>query len=253
MKQTRILMDMPITVEISGRIIDQKIFDRVFDYFKYIDSKFSTFLPSSEISNINNGFIKAGDYSNDMNTVLNLSDKTKKETDGYFDIFHDDKLDPSGLVKGWAIHNSAEIITKCGFDDFYIDAGGDIEMRGNNQDGNKWRIGIKNPFNLKEIVKVVCLSNRGIATSGSYIRGKHIYNPLNPKVIPDEIMSISVIGPDVFEADRFATAAFAMGKNGIKFIENRKNLEGYMIDKKGMATYTSGFEDYTTRACCASG
>jgi len=44
-----------------------------------------------------------------------------------------------------------------------------------------------------------------------------------------EIASISVIGPNVYEADRFATAAFAMGEKGIEFIEKQKKLEGYMI------------------------
>ena len=51
-----------------------------------------------------------------------------------------------------------------------------------------------------------------------------------------------MIGPDVYEADRFATAAFAMGAHGIQFIERRPGLEGYQIDRNGIATFTSGFE-----------
>ena len=50
-----------------------------------------------------------------------------------------------------------------------------------------------------------------------------------------------MIGPDVYEADRFATAAFAMGRPGIDFIEVMPSLEGYMIDKDKRATYTTGF------------
>jgi thiamine biosynthesis lipoprotein ApbE len=53
------------------------------------------------------------------------------------------------------------------------------------------------------------------------------------------------VGPDVCEADRFATGAFAMGEKGIRFIEERDGLEGYMIDKNGTATMTSGFSKYT--------
>ena len=60
-----------------------------------------------------------------------------------------------------------------------------------------------------------------------------------------EIVSLTVVGPDACEADRFATAAFAMGKDGISFIERYPGLEGYMIDKNGMATMTSGFRKYT--------
>ena len=58
---------------------------------------------------------------------------------------------------------------------------------------------------------------------------------------PDEIASITVVGPDIYDADRFATAAFAMGRDGIAFIESRPGLEGYAIDRDGVATMTSGF------------
>ena len=58
------------------------------------------------------------------------------------------------------------------------------------------------------------------------------------------IVSFTVLGPNVWEADRFATAAFAMGPAGIQFIEKEPCLEGYMISKDGIATMTSGFSDY---------
>jgi len=54
-----------------------------------------------------------------------------------------------------------------------------------------------------------------------------------------------VVGPNIYEADRFATAGFAMGKNGILFIEKTPGIEGYMITKEGLATETSGFHRYT--------
>jgi thiamine biosynthesis lipoprotein len=56
-----------------------------------------------------------------------------------------------------------------------------------------------------------------------------------------DIVSLTVVGPDVLEADRFATAAFAMGRDGIGFIEARTGLEGFAIASNGTATETSGF------------
>ncbi len=61
----------------------------------------------------------------------------------------------------------------------------------------------------------------------------------------DGIINIIVIGPNVYETDRFATVAFAMEKDGINFIENLENFDGYMIDKDGIAVMTSGFEKST--------
>ena len=61
-----------------------------------------------------------------------------------------------------------------------------------------------------------------------------------------DIVSLTVIGPNIYEADRFATAAFAMGKRGINFIETCPGLEGYMVDAAGMATETTGFSSFVS-------
>ena len=242
MKETRILMGMPITVEIVDAHAADADFNAVYDYFTDVDERFSTYKQSSEITKINNGEIAPNDFSDEMKEIFDLSHQTKQETAGYFDIKHNGRIDPSGIVKGWAIHNAAKLLHDRGFKNFYVEAGGDMQVSGKNKDGKPWRVGIRNPFNQSEIIKAVALENHGIATSGTYIRGNHIYNPQNKGQIINEIVSLTVVGPNVYEADRFATAAFAMGHDGIRFIEELRGLEGYVIDKDGVATYTSGFE-----------
>ncbi len=237
-------MGMPIIVEIIDSSANESLFEEIFSYFKYVDEKFSTYKDESEIMRINRGEISEKEYSDDMKTVLALSEKTKKETKDYFNIFHNGKYDPSGLVKGWAIYNAANILKNKGIKNFYIDAGGDIEISGRNADGERWKVGIRNPFNTKEIVKIVYLENCGIATSGIYERGEHIYDPNGGGAIK-EVAGLTVIGPNIYEADRFATAAFAMGLTGIDFIEGLEGFEGYMIDKNGTAALTGGFKNYT--------
>jgi thiamine biosynthesis lipoprotein len=243
MKQTRLLMGMPITVEIVDAVVTQHDLDSVFAYFVAVDETFSTYKDSSEISRINRGELVVTAYSDEMKVILTLSAQTKKETNGYFDIWHDGVCDPSGIVKGWAIHNAAQMLTERGFHDFYVDAGGDIQVAGY-KDGNLWRVGIRNPFNRVEHVKVLALTDCGVATSGTAIRGQHIYDPYHPTTPIVDVASITVIGPNIYEADRFATAAFAMGKRGIQFIEKLAGFEGYMIDANARATFTSGFERY---------
>lgn len=245
-KQTQLIMGMPISIEIVGSIAIGAFRD-VFNYFRIIDKRYSTYKKSSEISQINNGLPKSK-WSAEMINVLQLCDQTKQQTNGYFNIKHDGKLDPSGLVKGWAIQNVAQQLLTQGFTDFCIEAGGDIQACGKNSDNLEWSVGIRNPFDLEMIIKTLTVSNRGVATSGTYIRGQHIYNPHDPKEDISQIKSLTVIGPNIYEADRFATAAFAMDKKGIEFIESTKGLEGYMVDDQQIATYTSGFEGYTANA-----
>ena len=244
MKQSRMIMGMPVILDVIDSWVTGKTFDKIFAYFEYVDRKFSTYKNESEISLLNRQEITLEQSSEDMQTIFMLAEQTRQETDGYFDIARNGKYDPSGIVKGWAIYNAAEILRQAGFKNYYVDAGGDIQVYGKNDEGQDWRVGIQSPFNPKEIVKVVSLQDCGMATSGTYVRGQHIYNPKDREQPITEIVSLTVIGPDIYEADRFATAAFAMGSAGVYFIENLKGFEGYMIDQKGLATYTSGFERY---------
>ncbi len=237
-------MGMPVTVEIADANPAAGI-RAALDYFEYVDSKFSTYKDTSEISAINRGELPAEEWSGDMRAVFGLAEETKAATGGFFDIrMPAGGYDPSGLVKGWAIWKAAKLLKDMGYRNFYVDAGGDIEVSGRNAQGENWSVGIRNPWNRREVVKTVRLRDRGIATSGSYIRGGHIYNPLDPEERLDQVLSLTVIGPNIYEADRFATAAFAMGLPGISFIERLPGFEGYMIDSAGIGTETSGFQNY---------
>jgi len=238
-------MGMPITVEIIDSPT-QNYLTKVFDYFKRVDSRYSTYKKDSEISQINRGLPKSK-WSSEMKSVMRLCQQTKSETKGYFDIERGGKLDPSGLVKGWAIHNAAKLLLKLGKQNFYIEAGGDIQVNGANSTGVPWSVGIRNPFNTSEVIKVLQLSTEGVATSGTYIRGQHIYDPFNQDRPITSVKSLTVIGRNIYEADRFATAAFAMGQAGINFIESLPNFEGYMVDEDKQATFTSGFERYVAQ------
>lgn len=250
MKYTRLIMGMPITIEVVDAPEGDAIIEDVFAYFQRIDERFSTYKPDSEISRINRGELKEKEWSDDMHIVFMLAEETKQRSHGFFDIRHpkatsDGKTyyDPSGIVKGWAIWNAAQLITERGFLNFFVDAGGDVQTSGKNFAGDRWSVGIRHPFQQDATVKTVFLSGEGIATSGTYIRGAHIYNPKTGNAA-NEIASITVIGPNVYEADRFATAAFVMGGDGIRFIETLPDLEGYAIDANGVATITRGFEKY---------
>lgn len=240
-------MGMPIVLEIVDAEAAKEDLERVFSYFDSVDRRFSTYKEDSEISRINRGELPESQWSLDTREVFALAEKTKQETGGYFDIRRPDGLiDPSGIVKGWAIWNAARLLVDSGIGNFYIDAGGDIASQGLNSQGQLWSVGIRNPFNREHIVKIVYPKGSGTATSGTYIRGQHIYNPKRPGALITDIVSATVIAPDVLEADRFATAAFAMGKEGIDFIERMPGLEGYLIDSNGSAIMTSGFVAYTS-------
>jgi thiamine biosynthesis lipoprotein len=266
MRESRIVMGTPVTIEIAddGAMADEMLREsdpghlerhlerhigRVFAFLEHAERVFSPLRPTSETSRINNGLLRIGDCSDEMKMVLGLAQKTRVETGGHFDVNRDGVFNPAGIVKGWAVYQASEMLHAAGIWDFCIDAGGDSQLSGLNNAGQYWRVGIRNPFAPREIVKFLRLSDMGMATSGTHTRGRHIYDPFAAvgETI-DEIASLTVLGPNIYEAGRFATAAFAMGPKGIDFIERKSGLEGYMIGKNGVATMTSRFEEYVAQA-----
>ena len=128
-------MGMPITLEVVDCNVTGEVLETVFAYFEYIDEKFSTYKDTSEISQINRHELTLNEASEDMQTILALAEQTRLETNGYFDIQNNGMVDPSGLVKGWAINQAAQILRQKGFKNFYVEAGGDIQLAGKNGTG----------------------------------------------------------------------------------------------------------------------
>jgi len=240
--QTRLIMGMPITVMVHDGMLSPAQIERMFDLFTLVDKKYSPYRDDSEVSRLQKIPLLKRRYSPELASIMRLAEETKRATNGYFDVEYNGTFDPSGIVKGWAIQQAAQLLETM-TDNFYVEAGGDIQVRGVSEHGEPWQIGIRNPFKRSENVAVVALNNAAIATSGTAIRGAHIYDPVNNQAL-SSIVSLSVIAPSIVDADRMATAAFAMSEKGIYFIEKLPGYEAFVIDANGISTQTTGWKDY---------
>lgn len=242
MRVTRALMGMPVVVELVDAP-DADI-DRIFSYFAEVDARFSTYKHDSEMSRLGRGDLSLEHASPELLEVLHLCDAERIRTSGYFDArTPSGSLDPSGLVKGWAIRNAARLAERMGYHDYWIEAGGDIQLSGNDEDGRPWRVGIRHPQEPGTIVDVIEPGACGVATSGTYLRGSHIYDPHTGRAPLTPFVSLTVVASDVYEADLWATTAFAMGEAGLDMLAAMPGVEAYAIDENGMATYTAGWQN----------
>ena len=236
-------MGMPITVEIvTDDSLARRAIAAAFDEFHQTDETFSTYKDTSEISRINRRKLARAEASLEVREVLSMCDELKLKTGGYFDIDHNGKIDPSGLVKGWSIGRAAKRIEQLGIHNYYIEAGGDITLSGHNEAKKPWRVGIRNPKNETDIVKVFEMPGGSICTSATYARGEHIYNPFTGKPAR-EVQSVTVVGPDVAIADVLATAVFAKGSAGVA-MASEFGYEAYVILKSDKAVFTDGLRKY---------
>ena len=234
-------MGMPITVDVRDGAGD---LDAVFAELRRIDALFSPFQPNSAVRRINDGRLRIADAEADVARVVELCDAYEIRTRGFFSAWLGTTLDPSGLVKGWAIARACAILDAQGHRSYFVDAGGDVQTRGDNGTGEPWRVGIRHPVARASVVRVVVGRDVAVATSGTYEKGSHITDPHTGKPVED-LVSLTVVGPSILEADVQATAAFAMGRQALAYIETVPGYEAYAIGPDLRASWTSGFD-----ACC---
>jgi len=101
-----------------------------------------------------------------------------------------------------------------------VNAAGDLTLRGGNLldsgEIEPWKIGVSNPDNTQEVLRIFEIFDGAIATSGDYERGAHIIDPLTG-VIAIGARSATVLGPDGGLTDALATALMVTGDDGAKF------------------------------------
>lgn len=189
-------------------------------------------------------------------TEVNIGNIILKEdtsTDTYFlgKKTPDTMIAVGGIAKGYAVDRAIQILSKRGFNQVLINAGGDLYCNGENQ-GKLWKVGIQHPGKLSEIIKIIELKNAAIATSGDYQRyyiyqGQRYHHLLDARTgMPARLSrSASVIAPSTEEADVWATSLFVLGaEEGIELINKLNDVHGMVIDSSGTVHYTRDFESF---------
>ena len=228
-------MGMPISIDIPGSK-SQKLFDALFLLCADTDERFSPYKTTSELQKLWRGQVKERHVSNDMKYIMSDCNRYEKLTSGYFSAHYAGRFNPTGYVKAWAMQRMSEYLQEQGVTTYLINAGGDIITR--SEGAHQWKIAIANPFDTSQPIAEINVDNIAIATSGTYEKGSHIYDP-HTKSPVDDLASITVFGPDITTVDVFATACFAMGHNAVDFIKMHKKYQAIIIDTNGCITTTA--------------
>ena len=220
------IMGLPIVVDVRDDNEPGAALEQLFDWLRWVDATFSTYKEDSEISRINRDELRREDAHPHVRYILGRCEELRQETGGYFDMNTPaGSIDPSGLVKGWAVDRAAAIFDDAGFHNYAVSAGGDMRVRGRAVPELAWRIGIQHPLDKQQVAAVIeTAAELAIATSGAYARGEHVWDPHTGRA-PSGILSVTIVGRELATADAYATAAFAMGPELAPHWTAR--LEGY--------------------------
>lgn len=230
------------------------VVDEVFRWFRHVDDLFSTWRPETEISRLGRGELTVEETSPEVREVLGLCDRVGAESGGAFDIAvgADPRVtprpglgpvDPSGLVKGWALEGAAVALHEAGVANFSLNAGGDVLTRGRPGPAEEWRVGIQHPWARDKVAAVVAGHHLAVATSGRYELGEHIVDPRTGQA-PSGLMAATVIAEDLSLADGYATAAIALGLEGMPWLASLGHVEALGITDARATVVTAGFDHY---------
>lgn len=146
-------------------------------------------------------------------------------------------LDLGAVAKGFAIDMAARELAE--FENFAIDAGGDLYLAGRNEEGAPWSVGIRHPRASDAMLETLYVSDTAVCTSGDYERVRsapgghqqrehHILDPHTGDAAP-RVASATVIAPLAMVADGLATAAFVLGpERGVALLE-RHGVRGVIV------------------------
>ena len=250
------VMGMPWMFDICDAAVQRESLQTVVAWLHWVDATFSTYRADSEISRLNRGDLTRDQLHPDVTNVLDRCEQLRRETDGYFDIAAPYRLrsapaggnggpgsiEPSGLVKGWAIAGAAQQLRAAGASNFSVNAGGDALLSGHPDGDQRWRVGIQHPRSNTDIALVLGLRDAALATSGGYVRGEHIVDP-HGAAAPTGLLSVTIVGPDISTADAYATAAFAMGAiRATKFCAGLDSYDAVLIRDDDTVITTPGID-----------
>jgi thiamine biosynthesis lipoprotein len=248
------IMGTAISFDLRDPEVDARLVEAAFEWLRQVDARFSLYNPQSEISRLGRGELIVEECHTDVGDVLSLCEDLRAETHGVFNAWRcrpDGRLDPSGVVKGWAVERAAALLERGGARNFCLNAGGDMVVRGEPDPGRAWRIGIRHPHDAGAVAAVVQGNHLAVATSGAYERGDHIVDA-RTGVPARTLLSMTVAGPSLTMADAYATAGFAMGMAGITWVAARPGYAPFAVTDAGRVQYSDAFADLLVSATRAS-
>lgn len=165
-------------------------------------------------------------------------------------------LDFNAIAKGYGVDVVGRFLESKGIENYMVEIGGELRVRGKNSENKLWRVGIEKPNfdGSRSLQAVVSLENMSMATSGNYrkfkidsITGEKYVHTIDSKTgftAKRNLLSASVISSlDCADVDGYATAFMAMGfESTLLFLEKHPELRAYLIytDQKGNT------KDYTS-------
>jgi thiamine biosynthesis lipoprotein len=236
-------MGLPVSVDVRRPPRDpEPAVQRAFAWLREVDARLRPFRPDSEVTRVADGELSESEYSEDLIEVLALCVDYERRSGGAFRArVPGRRLDPSGMVKEWAVQQAATLLRGAGLRDFCVNAGGDVISAGEPEPGGRWRIGVRHPDRADRLGAVFGPGDGAVATSACYERGSHILDGRTGRPAAG-LLSVTVLAEDLTTADATATAAFALGTEGAAWVAAQPGCLVFAVDADRRVHRSAGLD-----------
>ncbi|MGZ4451100.1 MAG: FAD:protein FMN transferase [Nocardioides sp.] len=238
------VMGLPVSLALRGRYADHERGARAWAatmaFLRDADRVFSTWSEDSWVSRLDRGEVTLADCPAEVAEVLALGERAEQESGGAFSVRLPGpdgrtRLDPSGVVKGWAAERASGPLRLLPETDFCLSVGGDITCLTREPDAQPWRIGVEDPHDPSRVLAVWPLHTGAVATSGTAHRGAHLVDARTGRA-PEGVASVTVVTDDLTWADIDATAAYAQGRDAARWLGTRPGRSALVVWSDGTTT-----------------
>lgn len=181
------------------------------EVYEDVEGRLSIWNPGSEISN----YVSIDGVSPEMRPCYEAAFAMQRESGGAFNPFWRGSAkgpDLGAIAKGFAVDLAAGRLLAEGLvrGDILLDLGGNLKAV-----SGTWKTGILDPTGGGGVVRCVALTNgMACATSGEYVRGKHIYDGRTGRPVSNGVASVTAVHPSsAMLADALSTSLFVLGQD----------------------------------------
>jgi thiamine biosynthesis lipoprotein len=147
-------------------------------------------------------------------------------------------VDLSGWAKGYAVDQLAALLDTQGIDNYLVEIGGELRVKGMNRDKAKWAIGIEAPSTSARVPHAILhVTDTSVATSGDYRnyfehdgeRFSHTIDARTGRPVAHDLAAVTVVNPSTAYADAMATALLVLGPEDGPQLARELGIAGYFL------------------------
>lgn len=155
------------------------------------------------------------------------------------------RVDVSSIAQGWTVGQLARILEQAGIENYLVEVGGELQVKGKKPQQQDWKVAIERPLpgeqRLQKIITIKQSEAMAVMTSGTYRHyfdadGKRYSHVLDARIgapVKHNTVSTTVFIENPTMGDAWSTAFLCMGSLDGKAVADRLGIKVLFIDQLG--------------------